>query len=319
MWNEAKKILKKNRIVNRMIIINKERLKSVSYGNENPDKTFFIIRRNAPDAGLFSFVITNIGWIKYAINHGYIPVVDMQYYYNTYITKENVGKVNAWDFYFKQPAGYCLNDISHSKKVIISSVNSANDNPSLEYLDRLFGWKNIVYENIFFSDSVKKEIDVKFDMLFREKRVLGVLCRGTDYISTKPHGHPVQPDPTAVIEKAKEMMDSNNCEKLFLATEDQNIYELFTASFGEKLLSLSTERYKNTGSRLLNYISENSELLVQNPSEEKYRKGFDYAVTIGLLSRCTCLVAGKTSGTLGALLLNKEYENVYLFDLGNYR
>ena len=94
--NAVKKALQKVGWINRIVIRSKEREKRVSYGNENPRKTFFVIRRNAPNAGLYSFVLTNLGWMKYAVDKGYIPVVDMQSFYNTYLTHEQVGQVKAW-------------------------------------------------------------------------------------------------------------------------------------------------------------------------------------------------------------------------------
>ena len=315
---KLKHILQSNRAINRLVVLYKEKEKHVSYGKENPDKTFFVIRRNAPDAGLFSFAITNIGWIKYAIDNGYIPVVDMENYSNAYITKENVGKINAWDYYFKQPSGYYFNDIAHSKNVIISSLNAASNKPDFNDLGSIDYWNTFSREYFSLSDAVINESDRKEKELFDRKRVLGVLCRGTDYSSLKPHGHPIQPDPNMVIEKANEEMKRTCCEKIYLATEDESIYEIFVREFGDRLLTISTERYSNTGKRLLNEITEQNENGLSDPAREKYKKGFDYAVTIGLLSRCKCLVAGQTSGTLGALLLTKGYESVYLFDLGNY-
>ena len=315
---QFKHILQSNKVINRLVVLYKEKEKHVSYGKENPDKTFFVIRRNAPDAGLFSFVITNIGWIKYAIDKGYTPVVDMEYYYNAYITKEHVGIDNAWDFYFKQPCGYNLKDIAHSKNIIISSLNAASYKPDFNDLGIVECWRTFSCSYFALSDPVLSETDKKEKELFIGRRVLGVLCRGTDYSSLKPHGHPIQPDPNMVIEKANEEMKRLCCEKLYLATEDENIYEKFVGEFGDRLLTISTDRYSDTGKRLLNDVTEQKENGLSDSSKEKYKKGFDYAVTIGLLSRCTGLVAGQTSGTLGALLLTKGYESVFLFDLGNY-
>ena len=315
---KLKKILKSNKVINRLVVLYKEKEKHVSYGTENPDKTFFVIRRNAPDAGLFSFVITNLGWIKYALDHGYIPVVDMEYYYNTYITRENVGKENAWDFYFKQPCGFCLDDIKHSKNIIISSLDAATENPDFKNEDGLRIWKPIADTYLHLSDVVENETNKKENTLFQNTRVLGVLCRGTDYVATKPHGHPIQPDPNLVIEKARITMKKMSCDKLFLATEDQHIFDMFIKAFGEKLLSIDTDRYSDTGISLLNNIIEQEEISARCDSGDRYKKGLDYAITIGLLSRCSCLVAGRTSGVLGALLLAKGYDSVYLFDIGTY-
>ena len=99
----------------------KWREKKVSYGAENPEHTFFVARRANCKVGLFSLVMTNMGLVKYALDRGYIPVIDMQSGKNTYLEEEQVGKINAWELYFQQPCGYELADIAESRNVILSS------------------------------------------------------------------------------------------------------------------------------------------------------------------------------------------------------
>ena len=316
--NHIKRFLQKNKIINRIVVLYKERERHVSFGDDNPDKTFFVIRRNAPNAGLFSFVITNVGWMRYATDHGYIPVIDMQSYYNTYITKDNIGKTNSWEYYFKQPCGYGMSDIAHSKNIIISSVNAAAKNPNPIDDSEFAKWHEYAHKYLTLTDKVQKEIDKKENELWGDKRILGVLCRGTDYISTKPLGHPVQPDILDVMDKVSDVMKKENCDAVYLATEDEMIFEKFRERFGDKLIAVSATRYKNTGDNNINEMSDRIIETSTDPAREKYNKGMDYAVTIGLLSRCNCLVAGQVSGTTGALLLTKGYDYVYLFDLGLY-
>lgn len=313
-----KNILQKNRIVNRIVIHYKNIEKHVSLGNDNPDKTFFVVRRNAPNAGLFSFVITNIGWMKYATDRGYIPVVDMQNYYNTYITQNDVEKINSWDYYFKQPCGYNMNDIMHSKNIIISGLGSSENNPNPLDSEGFITWQKYSHKYLMLSDKAETEINKREEEMFHGRRILGVLCRGTDYIATKPKEHPVQPGIMAMLEKACEVMQQQSCEAIYLATEDETIFEKFREKFGERLLTVSNKRYKDTGNHNINEISDSAEEKSTDPRGDKYKKGMDYAVTIGLLSRCQCLVAGQTSGTTGALLLTEGYDYVYLFNLGVY-
>lgn len=303
--------------INRIIIRSKEKEHRISLGNENPDKIFYVIRRNAPNAGLFSFVITNMGWIRYALDRGYIPVIDMQYYYNTYLTKDQVRHVNAWEYYFQQPCGYSLQDISASKNVIISSLNAAKDNPDPRDQNEMRDWISLAHTVLRFQPEVHEEVKRQKELLMGGERVLGVLCRGTDYSELKPKGHPVQPVAENVIEKAREMMQKQNCTKLFLATEDEAVYQKFYRAFPEQLLTYS-DRITDTGGKYINEYVDHLLEQRQDQSAQKYRRGLNYAITIGLLSSCCSLVAGQVSGTTGAILLADHYEDVYLFDLGNY-
>jgi hypothetical protein len=59
------------------------------YDNNKPK--YFIVRRRDANCGLFSYFITMLGGIKYAVDHGYLPVVDMKNYPNTYLNKKYGG------------------------------------------------------------------------------------------------------------------------------------------------------------------------------------------------------------------------------------
>ncbi len=80
--------------------------KHTSYGSENPDKTYYVIRSASSVVGLYSYVLTFSGRIKEAISRNMVPIIDMQSIANPYLEETQVGKVNAWELYFDQPGGY---------------------------------------------------------------------------------------------------------------------------------------------------------------------------------------------------------------------
>mgnify|MGYP003588542857 CR=1 FL=1 len=77
MKNKLKEALKKWKWLQKTVSSIKWHPRRVSYGKDNPDKTFYIIRRHDLHAGLFSFVSANLGAIRKVVDAGYIPVVDM--------------------------------------------------------------------------------------------------------------------------------------------------------------------------------------------------------------------------------------------------
>lgn len=294
----------------------KWRERKVSWGAENPDKTFLVIRRAQCKAGLFSLVMTNMGLVKYALDKGYIPVIDMQSERNTYLDEEQVGRENSWEFYFEQPCGYSLKDISRSRNIILSSGLIGKNNFFPE--DRMVKnpeeyrmWRNLFQRYFRVKKEVLEEAEALKRELFHGERVLGVLCRGTDYTNTRPKDHPIQPDIADVLDKVDEVLKQQKCSYVYLATEDDDIYAVFERQYGAKLKALKTRRYHNTGQENINDISAKS-------GESKYQLGRDYLMTILLLADCNCLVAGSAGGTYGALLMGKEYEYQYIFDLGTY-
>lgn len=311
-----KQEIQKIKFINELYTKWKWRERKVSYGNENPEKTFFVIRRASCKVGLFSSVMTNMGLVDYAVKKGYIPVIDMQNASNTYLEPEQVGKMNAWDFYFNQPMGYGLEDIAASKNIILSNglITKKNDYPDIRIVDDeklLLRWREVFGKYFSINDVLFEEFRTEKQKLFGENKVLGVLARGTDYINLKPKNHPIQPTAIQIAEKAAEVMEQYQCTYIFLATEDQSIFHAVKEQFGDKLLAIETTRYTTSGSQNINDMCSGREA-------DRYLKGKEYLLSVWLLSQCNCLVAGNVGGTHGALLMSPGYEYSYVFDLGLY-
>lgn len=324
-----KKTFQKITWLNEMYTKYKWRERTENRGTENEDKTFYVVRRATSKVGLFSHVMTNIGEIRYAITNGYIPVIDMQNNANTYLEESEIGCVNAWEYYFEQPCGCGLSDIAKSKNVILGNgmITNRNYYPTPEIVTNpalLNEWKEWFGKYIHISGEVDKKLGEVYAELFGQslifnesnstnrKKILGCLCRGTDYILNKPKGHPVQPLPEQAVEKAKELKEKNKCDVVYLATEDENYYEAFKDAFGDALRVTKSGRTVIKQGDNINDVSYDRE-------NDKYQKGLDYLINILLLANCDCLMAGNVGGTHGALLLNKNgYEDCYIFDLGVY-
>lgn len=288
----------------------------VSYGQEYPDQTFYVIRRARCKIGLFSHVMTNAGLIEYAVNHGWIPVVDMQNTGNTYLADDQIGRVNAWELFYDQPAGYTLDDIAHARNVILSSglITAQSEYPGSEVAydaEALRRWRKVFHQYIQVNKDLLPLYEADRQRLFGTRRVLGVLARGTDYTHQRPSRHPVQPTTEQLIVKITQVMQEQNCEQIYLATEDAEIYQDLKQTFGHQLVALDTERYTIQDGENINDQHQNRE-------NDAYLKGREYLETIWLLSQCQCLVAGCVGGTYGALLMSEGYDYQYVFDLGVY-
>lgn len=254
---------------------------------------------------------------KLALDAGCTPIIDMQTTENMYLRADQIGKVNAWEYYFKQPAEYSLSDIAKAKRVIVGSGYSDECFPYLnaDYILNKDGdfdvYQRIVKKYFHISDEAQKAVDDFYDRELQNEKVLGVLCRGTDYIGNKPSGHPIQPSLESMFKKVDEVLEEYQCTKIFLGTEDIDIYAQFK------------EKYKNTVvTNRKHFVQYNGEgsigKLIQNNVEDLKAEGMEYLVTIALLARCNCFVGGHTSGTVGVLLMNSEFEYKYIFNLGLY-
>lgn len=164
--------------------------------------TYYIIRRRDPSVGLFSNYAVFAGHIKYALQHGYIPVVDMQNYPNSYLPPELLGKENAWEYYFEQPFRIGLKQAYSGENVLLGSGDPGEfpGSPSnFQFYNNKNGilteWRMFVKLGLLkIKPQIQKDIDDAYNKLFAPTdRVLGVLLRGTDYIALRPYNHPIPP------------------------------------------------------------------------------------------------------------------------------
>lgn len=288
-------------------------------GREYPDKTFYVIRRHADRAGLFSFVATNLGSIKDAVDRGMIPVIDMQNWINPMLTEDQVGRVNAWELYFEQPCGYGLDEIAGARNVMLSFIEPPGTHGQERYPDynmvcrseELSMWRKVSGKYLKLKPAVSDRIDSWYDGHLAGHRTLGVLCRGTDYVQRRPFNHPLQPRTSAVIEKCHEVLEEWQCDQIYLSTEDQEIWNRMTEAFPGKIISYQKDHLHLNPGENINDIGN----AVQSP----YQRNLEYLTAIGILARCSCLVAGAAGGTYGALLMTEGYDYEYLFRLGRYQ
>lgn len=279
---------------------------------------YVVIKRYGNHLGLFSYVITNLGNISKVLKQGKIPVIDMQTYSNAYLEEKDKGKKNAWEFFFEQPCGVSLEDIKGEQVEELTSVTRNRPNDSMSFFlneKKRKYWQELSKKYLRLNKETEKIIASKEQQIFgknKKERILGILCRGTDYVALKPFRHPVQPTPDEVIEKAKEVMKRQNCDKIFLATEDEEILKKFQKEFKDKLLYNDQKRFRNTDTKYLADIHFNRK-------NDAYLKGIEYLTTIVLLSRCDCFIAGRTSGTIGVMLFTDGFDYMYFWDKGRYK
>lgn len=291
--------------------------KQILLGAE-PERYYIIRRHGTP--GLFSYVITTLGQIEWAVGHRFVPVVDMMSYPNTYLGQDCVGKKNAWEFFFQQPLGISLDDIKDDSHCIYSNdVPLRRPDDGMDCLNphtsKYRFWKRCARRYLKLTPELRQQVDAAYKELFPispEEKVLGVHCRGTDYTSLRPSKHPVQPTPDEVIRKAEDVLNLKGYKRIFLATEDESAYLLFKKHFGDLVFTFDKNRISYDAR--FGFITK----MFPESTQGKRDEGTQYLITIALLSRCNALLAGRTSGTVGTMLMTEGFEYQYIWDLGVY-
>lgn len=312
--------------------------KRTSFGTENPDKIFYVLRpyyylqRNELTVNVSNLLMhyyRNLQHLAYAVEKGWIPVVDWENY-GPFPHEENYpvnGTENCWEYYWNQPSEYTLEEVYRSKNVILSVQNTRDNKyvPSCsfraplqkqaeDYAERCPQYDKLITLNEY----TAKYIQEKQDKLFpKNARILGVAVRGTSYgisaTKNNVNGHPIQPKIGNLIESIRTTMDEWKMDYVFITCELDSVILEIENAFEGKVLYLSRQRYKTPPMR--GDIEKNLDPLYV--PGQKYQTNLDYLTEMVLLSRCTSLLAAMSSGVRAAIIWNdKSYEQMKIFDNG---
>ncbi len=282
-------------------------------------KDYYVIRRK-DKAGLFSFYITTVAQIKRALDRGLIPVVDLMNYRNVYMGLADIGQYNPWEILFSQPSDEKLTDIEKTaKSLYYCDIEVPEDRPNdeMDFLNTLNKqnniWREIVSKYVKVDQKILEDADEIYQSISNNgrRRILGVLCRGTDYISLKPKNHPVQPSLEELFETVDAVKKKYDCESIFLATEDSIYENAFKQKYGDLLCTIQEEKILYTGGYL-------SDIIRLQTKQERMQTAVNYLKKILVLSKCQCFVAGRTSGTVGVMLQDHQFDCTFFFDHGRY-
>ena len=174
-----------------------------SFGDKNPDKTFYVIRVNF-GGGIFSILLYVLHQIKIAKNLDAIPIIDMENFPTKYNQLNKIKKTsNSWLYYFNEFSEYNLHEIYESKSVIINTGVPTHEMPK--------SWKDDPeIFNLYFKKYIKlnKEFirmsNIFAKKYFTDKKVLGVHFRGKGMYNTT--NHPFPPTPGQMIRKVDEYL-----------------------------------------------------------------------------------------------------------------
>lgn len=242
------------------------------------------------------FQLDCIAHILYELSIGYTPIIDDTW--------------GVWDQFFEQPI-VPLNENENKEDIVISDVPQTLYTPSSISKCKMVRtiWHRLINEFCRLNEKEKMYIDKEcHDVLSKGNRVMAIVCRGTDY---KTANMPKQPEVCDVIAEAEKWMKKYNYDKIYLATEVEEIYDQFEKAFPGKILVNKRTYYdkamKDQNVKWIGQVSFDRE-------NDNYLKGLEYLSSIIIVSRCKALLAGDCGASNMALLYNGEkYERFKIY------
>jgi len=307
MINFRNILLKIKKVRQQNFIVNCDTKKLKKKFQNGKSQKVMLINKGSYEYGYFNFTFLDnmLSSIVDVINRGYIPVVRLD--------GRKEGWTN-WDTFFEQPfqiSSDCKQEEYPFKTgLLMATFSTPLDSKKLRL------WQKIYSDFAILNKPTQQYVDKEYQELIAGKKVMGVLCRGTDYVKKKPFGHPVQPEVEDVIELVKQKMQELGLDYIYLATEEYRIVKQFEAAFPDKIIVNKRTYYDE-----IFYQNNCTDIYQVNFERENdiYLKGLEYLASIWLLSRCDALVAGNCGGSTSAIYLNNgKYRFWHLFDLGLY-
>jgi hypothetical protein len=239
-------------------------------------------------------------------------------YRNCYLDESLLGKENSWEYYFEQPYEYSIKQAYQGRNIIMSSMDHtvlSCPTSDIGFLNNEHGaldiWREIAKKYMRVKRDIIIESEKQYELLMQGRRCLGVSTRGTDYTALRPSHHPIMPEVETVINDAELMLQTCNCECLYLNTEDKDIINSIKGHFQDKCILYKRKLVNYTGG----YIIDN--LLLEEYNERKL-SGREYLISVLLLVQTNALLAGRPSSVVGAEMMSSGWEYQKIYDLGYY-
>lgn len=280
-------------------------------GEKNEDKKFFVMDGYYGKLGLFALFPKVEICARYAKSKGFIPVIQLKMPNNCFY--KNSADDDVWAKFYNQPEGYSIEEVMQSKHVYFCPglYNGSVQSYIMEQFceDTALSWPDGIY-----NDRVKRYLEER-EKLFLPypDRTLGVLARGTDYVNTHLHNHPIHASIELLCEKIDCAMQEWKLDYIYVATEDEKYCSYLKERYKDKITFTDQKRYSvKEGEKLADMHARNEE------KRDGYILGVEYILSIYLLAKCNSLIAsGKCGGVNEALKENAgAYNHVFVFDLG---
>ena len=163
------------------------------------------------------------------------------------------------------------------------------------------------------------QMDEYYEAVMGQRKTLGVLIRGSDYVSNGLAGTRKMANVEQMTPLIHKWVKDYGYEKIFLATEDADILAQMRKEFGKSMVALSQQRISvrdlKEGQIIADYEKENAN---GDYTEKLEDTTVNYFYALYLLSRCDAFIcSGQCNGWDTVISLNENrFERNYKFAVG---
>lgn len=224
--------------------------------------------------------------------------------------------LGIWKDFFEQPVTDSIEQNNVPVNAIKGTFFTSKFTPYNSLVTKL--WCKLFRVYVIFNADVSAYMNDEVNTVLKcPEKTLGIICRGTDYVSLKPKNHPVQPNVEDVIKNAKKWVKKYGYTKIYLATEEKAIFDKFENNFPGMMLANKREYYDIAAE---NCTIMDIDAVHFDRENDDYLKGLEYMSSLNILSKCDALLGGNCGGSTMATFMNDgKYTRTKIFDRGIYR
>lgn len=285
-------------------------------GELNRNINIYLFDSNNNTSGFFARYRYILDSLYFADRFHFVPVVSLDQSF-IYSEKEPVnGTTNPFEYYFEPVSSISVANAKNSYNVVRSVyahtgiARGTKDSYLVanEYILRL---AQIQRKYIRLNKVVRPKIEGDISALLKKTKTLGVQVRGTDF-NLNFNNHPVAVLPEDYLPVVKKAVAEHGFQKLFLATDEVAILEMFQKEFGDMLVY-----YEDV---IRSVDGKNVVLAEVQRENHRYLLGFEVLRDMWTLASCEGLVAGVSQISICAQItkasFNDQYQYLCILDKG---
>jgi len=262
---------------------------------------FFIIHEYNATNGFFAKFNYILGELCVADDKNLLPFIDYTTPTNIH-DYTNTEVANEWEYCFIQKYNY---DFVYNSKYEKSECTGKEWYDAHEKIFRNKEVTKKLHDTYLKHVIVKPEIFNKINPEIKKYKTLGVHCRRSDMAGSHPD-IALNYSTDTFYQKVEKVFKDNNFEKIYLATEEIEIFEVFKERFGNKLFYEDCFR-----------IKQNESPVYKMDSRPLHRTLQQQEVLLDALnlSKCDSFICGISSVSHAVIFINGlKYKEVYYFD-----
>ncbi len=251
---------------------------------------------------------------------GFTPIVEWGNVIPYYDTGMDIVTKNVFEYYFEPVSKINYEEIKDCGVVIEARMGHRNF--SMEHASHELSYaiskseiEKLAYiykKYIHLNKKTREYVNENLNNLLKDNKiVLAVHVRGTDF-NVGCKNHPTVITPQEYLTKVKELYASGDYDKIFLATDDENVLELFQREFKSELL------YYADAFRSKNHVG--AQCTYSKRPLHYYRLGLETLRDIYTLANCNSLICGPSQVAFAAqyinLALNRDFKELVILDKG---